>query len=225
MKNKSKRYRALKDFQGSISNFKEALAEVKKQATAKFDESIDMSIHLNLQKKHTVRDVIVFPHPFERSRKVLVFAKDQKAEEAKAAGADYVGDVDLVEKIQSGWLDFEVAIATPGMMKDITKVARILGGKGLMPNPKARTVVDDVAAAVKEVKAGRKEFRANAEGVLNFAVGKKSMEDNEISQNAKEFYDLVLKKKPTDLKGDYIQSIFISSTMSKSVKLDKKVVF
>lgn len=225
MKKKSKRYQGLEDFSGSLNNFKDAIVEVKKRATAKFDESIDISIHLNLQKKHTIRDVISFPHSFEKPRKVLVFAKDQKAEEAKAAGADYVGGADLIEKIQSGWLDFEVAIATPDMMKDITKVARILGGKGLMPNPKSRTVVDDVVAAVKEVRAGRKDFRANAEGVLNFTVGKKSMDDEHILQNAKEFYELVLKKKPSDLKGDYIHSIFLSSTMGKSIKLDKKLAF
>lgn len=223
MKKESKRYKAIEPFDGALNNFREAIAEVKKRATAKFDETIDISVHLNLLAKHTIRDVIVFPHSFDKSRKVLVFAKDEKAEQAKAAGADYVGAQDMVEKIQSGWLDFEVAIATPDMMKDITKVARILGSKGLMPNPKARTVVDDVASAVKEVKAGRKEFRANKEGVLNFAVGKKSMEDDKILANLKEFYDLLLKKKPTDLKGDYINSVYMSSTMGKSVKLDKKV--
>lgn len=222
MKKKSKRFQTIEEHKEMIS-FQEAVALIKKQSSAKFDESIDISAHLNLQKKHTIRDAIAFSNPFGKTRKVLVFAKDKKAEEARQAGADYVGDQDLIEKIQSGWLDFEVAIATPDMMKNITKVARILGSKGLMPNPKAKTVVENVAGAVKEVKGGRKEFRANAEGVLNFTVGKKSMDDSAILQNIKEFYEILIKKKPTDLKGDYIKSIYLSSTMGKSLKIEKKI--
>jgi large subunit ribosomal protein L1 len=221
MKKRSKRYKLIAENKTSV-NFKEAVKIIKNQSSVKFDESIDLAIHLNLQKKHTIRDVITFRYPFVKSRTVLVFAKDKKAEEAKEAGADYVGGEEIIEKIKGGWLDFEVVIAAPDMMKSVTKIARILWSKGVMPNPKTKTVVEDVATAVREIKAGRKEFRANGDGVLNFSIGKKSMEEEKIIQNIKDFYELVLKKKPSDIKGEYINSIFLSSTMGNSLKIGKK---
>lgn len=220
---RSKRYTAIEKARGEFEP-KEAIDTVKKAVSAKFDESIDVAFNLNLLKKHTIRDTVVFPNSFGKQARVLVFAKGQKAEEAKAAGADYVGDDDLIQKIADGWLEFDVAIATPDMMKNIAKIARTLGTKGLMPNPKARTVTDDVKGAVKEVKAGRREFRADSNGIINFAIGKAGMEIDSILQNLNELYNNILKKKPTDLKGDYIKSIHVTSTMGKSVAINKKSI-
>ena len=220
----SKRFKVLEvptDPQG----IEQAVTLVKKNATSKFDETIEASFNLNLLKKHTVRDTIVYPHPFGKLPRVLVFSKGDKADMAKAAGADHVGADDLVEKISGGWLEFDVTIATPDMMKTIAKIARILGTKGLMPNPKAKTVTEDVKSAVEAIKAGRREFRANNEGVLNFSVGKASMETNLIVENYKVLYEAVQKKKPMDLKGDYILSLHLSSTMGRGVKLEHKKLF
>ena len=167
----------------------------------------------------------MYPHAFGVSPRVLVFAKGEKAEAAKAAGADHVGSDEVIEKIAGGWLEFDVAISTPDMMRNIAKIAKTLGTKGLMPNPKAKTVTDDVKGAVAAIKAGRREFRANNEGVINFPVGKASMDHLQIKENIKEFYDILLKKKPNDLKGDYIKSISLSSTMGKGIRLDRKNLF
>ena len=222
MKKRSKRYKSIEIVEGEKS-IKDALSLIKNTDTkVKFDESVEISFNLNLEKKHTVRDTVVFPNSFGKSKTVLVFARGKKAEEAKSAGADFVGAEDLIEKIQGGWLGFEVAIATIDMMKVVAKVARILGGKGLMPNPKAKTVTDDVTAAVKAVKAGRREFRANGEGVVNFAVGKKSMNEEMLASNIKEFCGAITKKKPIDLKGDYISSVYLSTTMGRSIAVDRK---
>ena len=218
---RSKRYRAIesqKDFLG----FKEALEVIKKNITSKFDETIEIAFNLNFLKKHSIRDIVVYPHSFGVTAKVAVFAKDKKAKEAKDAGADYVGDDDLIKKIQEGWLDFKVAIATPDMMKSIAKISRILGQKGLMPSPKAKTVTGDVAQAVKSVKAGRREFKVDASGVLNFPVGKASMNEKQILENINEICNAVRKKKPTDIKGEYIKSAYLSSTMGKSISILKK---
>ncbi|MBN8218581.1 MAG: 50S ribosomal protein L1 [Spirochaetes bacterium] len=221
MKKHSKRFKALAP-NSAILTIEEAVGLVKKGATAKFDESVDVSVALKLEKKHTIRDTVSFPNAFGKSKTVLVFAKGKKAEEAKAAGADFVGDDDLIEKINGNWTGFDVAIATPDMMKSIAKVARVLGTKGLMPNPKAKTVTDDVTTAVKEVKAGRREFRADAAGIINFSIGKASMGEQQLVDNFKVFFDIVLKKKPSDLKGDYVRSVHVTSSMGKSVQLNKK---
>ena len=219
---RSKRYKALERKEEAFSSMGEAIKWVRSQTTAKFDESIDIAFKLNLQKKHFIRDTVVFPHSFGEAPKVLVFAKGKKAEEAKTAGADFVGDEDLITKIQSGWVDFQVAMATPDMMKSVAKVARVLGTKGLMPNPKAKTVTDDIQTAVKAVKAGRKEFKATAEGVINFSIGKKSMKEEHLINNALSFVEVVKRKEPTDIKGDYVKSIHITSTMGSAVELDHK---
>jgi large subunit ribosomal protein L1 len=221
MKKHSKRFKALVATPG-ILTIEDAVGLVKKGATAKFDESVDVSVALKLEKKHTIRDTVSFPNSFGKSKTVLVFAKGKKAEEAKAAGADFVGDDDLIEKINGNWTGFDVAIATPDMMKSIAKVARILGTKGLMPNPKAKTVTDDVTTAVKEVKAGRREFRADAAGIINFCIGKASMQEQQLVDNFKVFFDIVLKKKPGDLKGDYIRSVHVTSSMGRGIQLNRK---
>lgn len=217
----SKRFRSIEKPVGDYS-LSEAIDLVKKQPSVKFDEAIDISFSLNLLKKHTVRDIVVLSHSFGETKRVLVFAKGKKAEEAEAAGADFVGGADFVEKIKEGWLDFEVVIATPDMMKDIAQIARILGSRGLMPTPKTKTVTLDVEETVKAVKAGRREFRANSDGVVNFSVGKRSMDNKSLLENTKDFCEALLKKKPSDLKGDYIKSIHMSSTMGKSVKINRR---
>lgn len=217
----SKRYKEIKAHD-PVDNIQSAVECLKASAGAKFDESIDVSFNLNVLKKHTIRDVVVFPNAFGESPKVAVFAKDKKAEEAKQAGADHVGDDDLIEKIQSGWLDFKVAIATPDMMKSIAKVAKILGTKGLMPNPKTQTVTNDVKSAVEATKAGRREVRMNKEGVINFIVGKASMSTKALVENMEVLCEVIRGKKPVDLKGDYVRTIYMSSTMGKSVRINNK---
>ncbi len=218
---RSKRYRAIESKEDFLG-FKEALEVIKKNITSKFDETIEIAFNLNFLKKHSIRDIVVYPHSFGKAVKVAVFAKDKKAKQAKEAGADYVGDDDLIKKIEGGWLDFKVAIATPDMMKSIAKVSRILGQKGLMPSPKAKTVTGDVVQAVKSVKAGRREFKVDASGVLNFPVGKASMSEKQILENINEICNAVKKKKPIDIKGEYIKSAYLSSTMGKSISILKK---
>ncbi len=221
---RSRRYRDLKSSKEELGDLAAGVTLLKEAVGVKFDESVDISIKLNLQKKHTVRDTVSFPNSFGKTKKVLAFVKEDRVEEAKKAGADYAGGTEFIEKVTKGWLDFDVAIATPNMMRDIAKIARVLGSRGLMPNPKTKTVTDDVAKTIKEVKAGRKEFRADADGNLNVAVGKKSMPVEAIVENCREFLNKVIKKKPIDLKGDYVRSLYLSTTMGRSIALDKKLV-
>ncbi|BBM88829.1 50S ribosomal protein L1 [Spirochaetota bacterium] len=223
-KKKSKRYRSISATTG-VFHVEDAIGKLKEQPSVKFDENVECSFALNLLKKHVVRDTLVYEHNFGKTKRVLVFAKGKYADEAKAAGADFVGDTEFIEKIKGGWLEFDVVIAVPDMMKDLAKIAQILGSRGLMPSPKAKTITLKVTEAVKAVKAGRREFRANSEGVLNFPVGKKSMSDKALAENTRILYDAVLKKKPPDLKGDYIRSIYITTTMGRSVKLNTRQLF
>ncbi len=200
----------------------EAIRIVKELSYAKFDETIEMAMKLNIKAKHSIRDTLVLPNHFGAEKKILVFAKGEKAEEAEKAGATYVGDTDLIEKIKGGWLDFDVAVATPDMMKDVGKLGPILGRRGLMPNPKTQTVTFDIKGAVAELKKGRVEFRADKTGVVHLAVGKVSMDDEKIMENAKTFLEEVKRKRPADVKGEFIKSIAVSSTMSPGVKVSTK---
>jgi large subunit ribosomal protein L1 len=175
---------------------------------------------LNLKRGVSVRDTLVLPNQFTEGKKILVFAKGDKAKEAEEAGATYVGDDDLIEKIKEGWLDFDVAVATPDMMKDVGKLGPILGRRGLMPNPKTQTVTNDISAAVAELQKGRTEFRADKTGVVHLAVGKVSMEPDAIVENIKIVVDEVKKKRPTDIKGDFVKTVAVSSTMGPGVKLN-----
>lgn len=197
----------------------DAVKIVKEMAFAKFDETVELSINLNVKKSTTVRDTLVLPHQFKSEKKILVFAKGDKAEEAKNAGAAFVGDDDLIKKIKDGWLDFDVAVATPDMMKDVGRLGQILGRRGLMPNPKTQTVTFDVAAAIAELKKGRVEFRSDKTGVIHLAIGKVSMDESAIAENIKIVIDEVERKRPADTKGDFIKSLAISSTMGPGVKL------
>ncbi|MBN1648442.1 MAG: 50S ribosomal protein L1 [Spirochaetales bacterium] len=198
----------------------EAVKLVKEMAYAKFDETVGLAIRLNLKKSQTVRDTLVLPHQFSEGKKILVFAKGEKAEEAKAAGAAFVGDDDLVEKIKTGWLDFDVAVATPDMMKEVGKLGPVLGRKGLMPNPKTHTVTFDIKEAVAELQKGRTEYRADKSGIVQVSVGKVSMDQDKIVENVKLVISEVEKRRPSDLKGEFVASLALSSTMGPGVRIE-----
>jgi large subunit ribosomal protein L1 len=203
-------------------SLEKAVELVKEMAYAKFDETVEVSMKLNIKSKHTIRDVMALPHLFGKDKQILVFAKGDKAEEARKAGAAFVGDSDLIEKIKGGWLDFDIAVATPDMMKDVGKLGQILGRRGLMPNPKTQTVTFNIKEALDELKKGRVEYRADKGGVVHLAVAKLSMGKEQITANAAAFIQEVVRKRPSDLKGDYVQSIVLSSTMGPGVRLSPK---
>ncbi len=221
---RGKKYRASAEKYDRAEQYpvEKAIDLVKEMAYAKFDETVEVSMKLNIKSKHTIRDVMALPHLFGKEKAILVFAKGDKAEEARKAGAAFVGDADLIEKIKGGWLDFDIAVATPDMMKDVGKLGQILGRRGLMPNPKTQTVTFNIKEALEELKKGRVEYRADKGGVVHLAVGKLSMEKEKIQQNAVAFISEVIRKRPSDLKGDYVSSIVISSTMGPGVKLSAK---
>ncbi len=197
----------------------EGVELVKELSFANFDETIELSVKLNLKKSQTVRDTLVLPNQFKGEKRILVFAKGEKAEEAREAGAAYVGDSDLIEKIQGGWLDFDVAVATPDMMKDVGRLGPILGRRGLMPNPKTQTVTFEVKAAIDELKKGRVEYRSDKTGVVHFSIGKKSMEADKVVENVRAVLGEIAKKRPADAKGEFMRTVYVSSTMGPGVKL------
>jgi large subunit ribosomal protein L1 len=205
----------------------EACALVKKASFAKFDESVDIAVRLGVNPKHAdqmVRGATVLPNGLGKTVRVLVFAKGDKAAEATAAGADFVGADDMVAKVQEGWLDFETVIATPDMMGQVGRLGRILGPRGLMPNPKVGTVTADVTKAVQEAKAGKIEFRVEKAGIVHAPIGKKSLEPKKIADNIKALLDALMKAKPSTAKGVYIKSITVSTTMGPGIKIDPAVV-
>ena len=197
----------------------EAVELVRQVSAAKFDETIEVSMNLNLKKSQTVRDTLVLPHQFKAGKRILVFAKGEPAERARQAGAAYVGDDDLIQKIKDGWLDFDVAVATPDMMKDVGRLGPILGRRGLMPNPKTQTVTMDVAGAVAELNKGRIEFRADKTGVIHLAAGKVSMEADKVVENVRTVVDEVKKRRPAEAKGEFVKSVTIAATMSPGVRV------
>jgi large subunit ribosomal protein L1 len=201
----------------------EAFKMVVDSAPAKFDESIDVAIRLGIDPKQSdqqVRGAIALPHGLGKNVKVVVFAKGPKEAEAKNAGADFVGAEDLVAKIQGGWLDFDKCIATPDMMATVSKVAKILGPRGLMPNPKIGTVTMNIGEAVTAEKKGKLDFRVDKAGILHAGVGKKSMGDTKLRENFMSLLGAVLKAKPASSKGIYLQTIAVSSTMGPGIKVD-----
>ncbi|MGI6145400.1 MAG: 50S ribosomal protein L1 [Clostridia bacterium] len=225
MAKKGKRYEeAVKKIDKSVLyEYQEALKLVKELSKAKFDETIEVAIRLNVDPRHAdqqVRGAVVLPHGTGKTRSVLVFAKGEKAKEAEEAGADFVGDVDLVEKIQSGWFGFDVAVATPDMMGTVGKLGKLLGPKGLMPNPKVGTVTFDVARAIKEIKAGKVEYRVEKNGIIHAPIGKASFTQEQLEDNFRTLLDAVIKAKPPGAKGQYIKSVALSSTMGPAVKLN-----
>ena len=202
---------------------REAVALVKECATAKFDETVEMTVRLGIDPKQsdqTVRTAAVLPHGSGSSKKVLVIAKGEKEKEAQAAGADHVGGDELIERISKGWLDFDVVISTPDMMRDVGKLGKVLGPKGLMPNPKSGTVTFEVERIVKEAKAGRVEIRNDSYGQVHLAIGKASFEADQLVKNASVVMDVITRAKPSAAKGAYIRRVYISSTMGPGVEID-----
>jgi len=201
----------------------EACALVKGVAFAKFDESVDVAVRLGVNPKHAdqmVRGAIVLPHGTGKTNRVLVFAKGDKAAEATAAGADFVGNDDMVAKVTEGWLEFDVVIATPDMMGQVGRLGRVLGPRGLMPNPKVGTVTFDVNKAVREAKAGKIEFRVEKAGIVHAPVGKKSFAPEQLADNVTTLLAALVKAKPSTAKGAYLRSITLSSTMGPGIKID-----
>lgn len=201
----------------------EAMPVIKKAAFAKFDETVEVAMRLGVDPKHAdqmVRGTVVLPHGLGKSKRVIVIASGDKVREARDAGADEVGGEDLVQKIQGGWMEFDAVVATPDMMKSVGKLGKILGPRGLMPNPKTGTVTMDVARAVREVKAGKVEFRVDKTGIIHCPVGKISFEAAKLAENAQALIASVLKAKPASAKGRYVRSIVVSSTMGPGVSID-----
>ncbi len=205
-------------------DLEEAVALVKKTASAKFDETIEAHLRLGVDGRHAdqqVRGAVVLPHGTGKSVKVLVFAKGNKVDEALAAGADYAGGDELVPKIQNeGWLDFDVVVATPDMMGVVGRLGRVLGPKGLMPNPKAGTVTMDVTKAINDIKAGKIEYRLDKSNIIHVPIGKASFTEEQLADNFQTLIDAVIKAKPSAAKGQYLKSVVIASTMGPGVKLN-----
>lgn len=202
----------------------EAIELVKKTAPAKFDETVEVAIKLGVDPRHAdqqVRGAVVLPHGTGKTRRVLVFAKGEKIKEAEEAGADFVGAEDMVAKIQQeGWLDFDVAIATPDMMSLVGRLGRILGPRGLMPNPKTGTVTFDVAQAVREVKAGKIEYRVDKAGIIHAPIGRVSFDTQKLVENLRTLYEQLLRVKPAAAKGQYIRGVTVSSTMGPGIRVN-----
>ena len=201
----------------------EAVALVKKMASAKFDETVEAHLRLGVDGRHAdqqVRGAVVLPHGTGKTVKVLVFAKGAKAEEAEAAGADFVGGEELIPKIQNdNWFDFDVVVATPDMMGVVGRLGRVLGPKGLMPNPKAGTVTMDVTKAVNDIKAGKIEYRLDKTNIIHVPIGKASFTEEQLSDNFQAIMDAIVKAKPTSLKGQYLKSVVLTATMGPGVKV------
>lgn len=201
----------------------EALKLAVDMAYAKFDESVDVAVNLGVDAKQSdqqVRTAVVLPHGVGKTTRVIAFAKGEKAKEAEAAGADYVGSDDLVQKINEGWLDFDKAVATPDMMAAISKVAKILGPRGLMPNPKLGTVTVNIAQAVKEQKQGKVEFRTDKSGIVQCLIGKKSFGPQKLKDNFEVFFSTLLRLKPPTSKGIFVKRVCISTTMGPGIQVD-----
>lgn len=215
------------DRQKRYDNINEALDLVKAITTTKFDASVDVAVRLGVDPRHAdqmVRGAVVLPHGIGKTVRVVVFASGEKEKEAREAGADFVGADDLVQKIQEGWLDFDKAIATPDMMGKVGRLGRVLGPRGLMPNPKVGTVTMDIARAVKETKAGRVEFRVERAGIIHAPIGRVSFDTDKLADNFHALMETLIKLKPAATKGTYVKSITLSSTMSPGVKLDNTLV-
>ena len=201
----------------------EAVTQVKKLKFSKFDESVDISVKLGVDPRHAdqmVRGTVNLPHGTGRKKRVLVFAQGEKIREAEAAGADYVGGADLAQKILDGWIEFEAVVAAPDMMREVGKLGKVLGPRGLMPNPKAGTVTPDVTKAIKEIKAGRVEFRVDKQGVVHAPAGRVSFEPGQLAENVHAILSAINRAKPATSKGVYLQAAYVSSTMGPSFKID-----
>lgn len=226
---RSKRYKAAAPKVDASKKYsvEEAVAVVKQTATAKFRESVDVAIRLGVDPKkadQAIRGTVVLPHGIGKAVRVLVLTRPPKDAEAKAAGADHAGLQEYVEKIQGGWADIDVIIASPDVMGEVGKLGKVLGPRGLMPNPKSGTVTQDVAKAVQEVKAGKIEFRVDKAGIVHASVGKADFDAEKLADNIHRFLDTIIKAKPSSAKGQYVRSITISTTMGPGIPVDKAVL-
>lgn len=229
MATRGKKYKEaikLVDRQKRYDNIQEAMAIVKSMTTTKFDASVDVAVRLGVDPRHAdqmVRGAVVLPHGIGKTVRVVVFASGDKEKEARDAGADFVGADDLVQKIADGWLDFDKAIATPDMMGKVGRLGRVLGPRGLMPNPKVGTVTTDVARAIKETKAGRVEFRVERAGIIHAPIGRASFDAEKLAENFNALMEVLVKLKPASTKGTYVKSVTVSSTMSPGVKIERSL--
>ncbi len=205
-----------------LYNVDEAVKLMKECKYSKFDETVDIQIKLIHKSFQNIRGSASLPAGTGKEKKVLVICKGDKQREAQEAGADYVGAEDMIEKIKTGWIDFQAVVATPDMMKEVGKLGQVLGKKGLMPKPKSGTVTEDVKGIVKELKGGRVEYKSDKTGVIHMGIGKLSFADDAIISNVSAFFNQVMKDKPSDAKGNYIKSVFISSSMGPGIKLNHK---
>ena len=206
---------------------KEAIELAKKTSTTNFDATVEVAFRLGIDVKKNdeqIRGAVVLPNGTGKTQRVLVFAKGEKLKEAEAAGADYAGDADFIAKIQQGWFEFDVIVATPDMMGEVGKIGRILGPKGLMPNPRTGTVTFDVAKAVEEIKAGKVEYRADKAGIIHAPIGKVSFENDKLEENFNTVFDTILKAKPASSKGTYMKSVNVTTTMGPALKIDTSSV-
>lgn len=202
---------------------KEAIAILKEASKAKFDESVEVAFRLGVDPKkaeENIRGAVVLPHGTGKTQRVLVFAKGDKIKEAEAAGADYIGDADVIAKINDGWFDFDVIVATPDMMGEVGKLGRVLGPKGLMPNPKSGTVTFEVGTAIEEIKAGKVEYRVDKDSIIHVPIGKISFGVEKLEENFNSMMDAIIKAKPAAAKGRYLRNVTVSSTMGPGVKIN-----
>ena len=214
---------AVKQVEDKPYTVEQAVALVKKMKYSKFDETLELAMLLGVDPKHAdqmVRGTVVLPHGTGKSKRVAVIASGEKLKEAESAGADHVGGKELVERIAGGWLEFESVVATPDMMREVGKLGKVLGPKGLMPNPKSGTVTQDVGKAIREIKAGKLEFRVDKTAIIHCGVGKLSFDERKLSDNAHALLQAVLKARPPTAKGKYLRSVYMSSTMGPSVRID-----
>ncbi|CAM3393676.1 50S ribosomal protein L1 [Nosocomiicoccus ampullae] len=211
----------------AVYSIEDAIKLAQETSTTNFDASVEVALRLGIDTRKNdqqIRGAIVLPNGTGKSQRVLVFAKGEKAKEAEAAGADYVGESELAEKINGGWFDFDVIVATPDMMGEVGKLGRVLGPKGLMPNPKTGTVTMDVQKAVEEIKAGKVEYRAEKSGIVHSTIGKVSFGTEKLVENFNALHDALVKAKPATAKGVYFRSVAVSSTMGPGIKLDPSEV-
>lgn len=205
-----------------LYNLDEAVKLMKDSKYANFDETVEISIKVIHKSYQNIRGTASLPHGTGKEKKVLVICKGDKQKEASEAGADYVGAEDVIEKIKTGWIDFDAVVATPEMMKEVGKLGPVLGRKGLMPKPKSGTVTNDIKGIVKELKGGRVEYRADKTGVIHMGVGKISFDDALLIENVRAFYNQIFRDKPSDAKGNYIKSVHICSSMGPGIKINHK---
>ena len=228
MANRGKNYLKARELKDKPEfSLEEAVTRLKQGHYVKFDESVDLSLRLGVNPKQSdqmVRGTVVLPHGTGKTKKICVLASGEKIKEAEAAGADFAGGEDLIEKIAGGWIDFDIVIATPDIMRGVGKLGRILGTKGLMPNPKSGTVTFDIKKAVEETKAGKVEFRVDKTSIIHASIGKVSFPEAKLVENVKTFVGAVVHAKPASAKGKYVRTMFLSSTMGPSFKLNEDIL-